>query len=167
MKRKGKYLKNITRFSLLLILTLSVIILSSCSGGESNNQEEEISTDVVFNPNTANGEADTSLLPIIEFENDLHDFGRMIQGEIVSFSFKFKNTGKSDLLITTVSASCGCTVPKYPKKALKPGAEGSIVVSFNSEGRKGFQHKKLAVISNTQPNHKIIEIKAMVYIPEE
>ncbi|MCP4160773.1 MAG: DUF1573 domain-containing protein [Deltaproteobacteria bacterium] len=162
-----KDFKEMTRINLLLFSIISLIILSSCSGSKSSLTEDEISSDVVYNPNTADGQADTNLLPRIEFENDLHDFGRIIQGEIVSYSFKFKNTGKSDLVIATVSASCGCTVPKYPKTPLKPGEQGSIVVSFNSQGRKGFQHKKLAVISNTQPNHKIIEIKAMVYIPEE
>ena len=154
------------KFNVLLFIVLSVVILSSCLGVDSNDKNQ-IPSDVAFNPNTANGDVDTNMLPRIEFEEELHNFGRIIQGEIVSYSFKFKNTGKSDLLIATVSASCGCTVPKYPKTPLKPGEEGYIVVNFNSQGRKGFQHKKLAVISNTQPNNKIIEIKAMVYIPEE
>lgn len=149
----------------LLILS-AFIMISGCSGKNSQNGDE-ISADVVYNPNTADGNADTSILPRIEFEEEIHDFGRIIQGEIVSYSFKFKNTGRSDLVITTVSASCGCTVPNYPKSPVKPGEEDYIVVKFNSEGRKGFQHKKLAVIANTQPNNTIIEIKAMVYIPEE
>ncbi len=155
------------RSGIIFYFGLSLLVLSGCSPINNENTKGEIPADVVFNPNTADGQPDTSLLPRIEFVNELHDFGRIIQGTIVSYSFKFKNSGRSDLLITTVSASCGCTVPKYPKIPLKPGEEGFIVVSFDTKGRKGFQHKKLAVISNTQPNNKIIEIKAMVYIPEE
>lgn len=153
--------------NILYTIILSGFILSYCSGNKINKKDKTIPADIVYNPNTANGDADTTKLPKIEFEEYLHDFGRIIQGEVVSYSFKFKNTGRSDLLIITVSASCGCTVPKYPKDPLKPGEEGYIVVSFNSQGRKGFQHKKLAVISNTQPNNTILELKAMVYIPEE
>jgi len=156
-----------TLFKHLFIIILGSITLSSCSCEGSTEEKERIPVDVVYNPNTANGDADTSMLPKIEFEHNLHDFGRIIQGEIVSYSFKFKNTGKTDLLITTVSASCGCTVPKYPKTPVSPGDEDYIVVSFNTKGRKGFQHKKLAVIANTQPNNTMIEIKGMIYIPED
>lgn len=155
------------RSNIIFFFGLSVLILSGCSALNKESNKGEIPADVVFNPNTAEGQVDTNLLPKIEFVNELHDFGRIIQGTKVSYSFKFKNSGRTDLLITTVSASCGCTVPKYPKTPLKPGEEGFIVVSFDSKGRNGFQHKQLVVISNTQPNHKIIEIKAVVYIPEE
>ena len=156
------------RSIVLLFLGLSLSILFGCYGRTPIDvNEEEISSDIVYNPNTADGDGDSLQLPRIEFENNIHDFGKIIQGEIVSYTFKFKNTGRSDLLITTVSASCGCTVPKYPKTPIEPGGEGSITVKYDSKGRKGFQHKKLAVISNTQPNNKIIEIKAMVYIPED
>lgn len=154
-------------FKTLISFFLCCFILSGCLRKKSQNNEHQIPADIVYNPNTADGDADTSRLPRITFEKEMHDFGRLIEGEVVSYSFKFKNTGSSDLLITTVSASCGCTVPKYPRLPVKPGAQDYIVVSFNTKGRKGFQHKKLAVISNTQPNNTIIEIKAQVYTPEE
>lgn len=121
-----------------------------------------ISSDVVNNPNSATGDSDKSILPVIQFTEEVHDFGKILEGETVSFSFKFKNAGKSDLIIADVSTSCGCTVPSYPKTPIKPGEESSIKVAFNSAGKRGFQTKDIVVVANTQPNAKLIRIKAQV-----
>ena len=83
----------------------------------------------------------------------------------MSFPFVFKNTGKSDLLIFNATASCGCTVPEYPKKPIHPGDEGKIIVSFNTEGKNGVQKKTVTLMANTQPNTKVLTIKAEVYKP--
>ena len=96
-----------------------------------------------------------------------HDFGKIIQGEIVTYAFKFENTGKSDLLVSAVSASCGCTATKYSKDPVAPGSDGFIQVTFISEGRKGFQNKTVTVLANTQPNKTTLRLKAVVVIPEK
>lgn len=151
-----------------VIVALFSIVAFSCKNGSTNkNVEEKISADVVANPNTANGNADTSSLPKFLFEEEIHDFGRVIQGEKVSYSFKFKNAGKSDLVITDAKGSCGCTIADYPKKPVKSGESGTIDVKFSTEGRKGFQSKTVTIIANTQPNTKVLTIKAMVQVPEE
>jgi hypothetical protein len=85
-----------------------------------------------------------------------------LQGETVSYPFKFKNSGKSDLIIADVSTSCGCTVPSYPKEPIHPGQDGVIKVSFNSAGKHGFQNKSIVIVANTQPNTVILRIKAEV-----
>ena len=117
------------------------------------------------NPNTASGEGDSTNLPVLRFEETEHDFSRIIEGETVSFGFKFRNTGKTDLVIADVSTSCGCTVPSYPKTPIRPGEEGAIRVSFNSKGRRGFQAKNIVVVANTQPNTTLLRIKAQVVAP--
>ena len=133
----------------------------SCKHGNKN-----ISSDVVNNPNTANGTSDTTKLPVFQFAEEVHDFGKIIQGEKVSYSFKFKNVGKSDLVISDARGSCGCTIADYPKTAIAPGAEGSIDVKFNTEGKKGFQTKTVTLSANTQPSSKVLTIKAKVQVPE-
>ena len=95
----------------------------------------------------------------------IHDFGKVIQGEKVSFGFKFKNTGNADLVIAQVNSSCGCTVPKFPKTPVKPGDESVITVMFDSQDRKGVQNKTITVASNCQPSNSVIRIKAMVIVP--
>ncbi|HNZ42480.1 MAG TPA: DUF1573 domain-containing protein [Bacteroidales bacterium] len=126
------------------------------------NNTDTLNTDLVNNPNTADGKADMSGLPAFDFVTEEHDFGRITDGEKVSFTFKFKNSGKSDLIISEAKATCGCTVADYPRTPIKPGAESGISVSFNSEGRKGIQHKTVTLVANTQPSTKVLTIKAEV-----
>ncbi len=135
----------------------TLLFLFSCNSGNGR-----IDTDVVNNPNTASGKGDMSTLPVFDFEEEVHDFGKIREGETVSYSFVFKNTGKSDLLISDVSTSCGCTIPSYPKTPIKPGKTGTIKVTFNSAGKHGFQTKNIVIAANTQPNTKLIQIKAQV-----
>jgi hypothetical protein len=147
----------------LIFAALTVLFLSSC--GNKTNQDGTISPDVVQNPNTANGKGDLSKLPCIKFTEEEHDFGKIIEGETVSFDFKFRNTGKSDLIIADVSTSCGCTVPTYPRTPVRPGEDGIIKVAFNSVGKRGYQTKSIVVVANTQPNVTTIKIKAQVVTP--
>ena len=100
-----------------------------------------------------------------KFDKEKHDFGKGIQGEVVTFAFKFENIGQSDLLIATVSSSCGCTVTKYSKDPIAPGEMGSIQVTFNSSGRKGYQSKSVSIMANTQPSRTILKVEARIKEP--
>lgn len=148
-----------------LLIVILAFLITSC-GNTDNNSEKQITTDLVQNPISARGDADKSKLPKIEMEEDFHDFGKIIQGEIVTYGFKFKNTGKSDLLITRVSTSCGCTASDYPREPVEPGEEGVINITFNSKGRIGVQRKTATILSNAQPNRTKLTIKALIFVPE-
>jgi hypothetical protein len=126
-------------------------MMFSCSQSSSDDNTQ-LSSDLVNNPNSAQANADTSMLPKMTFDHLNFDFGLIFQGEQVVHKFKFKNTGKTDLLISNVSATCGCTIPSYSRKPIKPGDSGYIEVKFDSEGRHGQQHKSVIVLANTQPN---------------
>ncbi len=149
----------------LLILCAGLLIMFSVSCNRDGKADDSISADVVQNPNTAGGKGDLSKLPVMKFTEEIHDFGKIIEGETVAFDFKFKNTGKSDLIIADVSTSCGCTVPSYPRTPIHAGDEGSIKVTFNSAGKRGYQTKNILVVANTQPNTIEIKIKAQVVSP--
>ena len=95
---------------------------------------------------------DTVNFPEITFDTAVFDFGTILEGEQVSYVFKFQNTGKADLLIQKVETSCGCTVPEYDKKPVKAGENGSIKVRFDSHGKDGQQYKTIKVISNCADN---------------
>jgi len=79
------------------------------------------------------------------------DFGKMKEGENLEVSFRFKNVGDKPLIISNVSASCGCTVPETPKKPYAPGETGVIKASFNSSGKPGSQSKQVNVFANLEP----------------
>ena len=86
----------------------------------------------------------------LSFMETKHSFGTIKEGEKVKYAYKFKNTGDNPLLIYNAVASCGCTVPSYPKEPIQPGSEGEIVVEFNSENRVGHQQKNVLIYSNAE-----------------
>jgi len=147
----------------VFILLISLLLVAGC---KNNNTGNQLSGTLVNNPNSASGKVNTKDLPVMTFIEGSHDFGRINQGEKVSYSFRFKNTGKSDLIISDVRTSCGCTVSEYPKTPVKPGTENFIQVTFNSQGKVGAQNKIITVIANTQPNTQELSIKALIIVPE-
>lgn len=142
-----------------LLFLFSISLLLAC-----NNDPKKANGSLVTNPLTAN---DSTVVldenaPIMTFDENIHDFGTLIDGEIVTYKFKFKNTGKSDLIISGASASCGCTVPSYPKEPLSPGTEAAIDVQFNSSGKVGKFEKNVTITSNTIPTQIYLVIRGEV-----
>ena len=147
----------------VLFPILIMALLTSCGG---TTEEDVLNMDLIDNPTTANQEVDESKLPHFEFVEEVKEFGTISQGEIVSTSFKFKNVGQSDLIISSAQGSCGCTVPEWPKEPIKPGGEGVINVKFDSNGKQGMQNKTVTLVANTIPNTMVIAIKGEVLAPE-
>ena len=87
--------------------------------------------------------------PVITFDKSTHDFGDMVQGDKVEYTYKFTNTGNEPLLITSVNVQCGCTTPKgWPRDPVAPGAKGELTIAFNSAGKLGMQNKVVTLVSN-------------------
>ncbi|MEY4171691.1 MAG: hypothetical protein RL485_60 [Bacteroidota bacterium] len=101
-------------------------------------------------------------LPELSFANESHDFGTINEGQVVETEFKFTNTGKAPLIISSAQGSCGCTVPEYPNAPVAPGEEGIIRVSFNSEGKPNQQSKTVTLTTNAVPSTKVLTITANV-----
>ena len=139
-----------------LLSILIAVLMWSCG-----DDEGKINTDLVNNPASAT-EGKNTKEPKIEFATLEHDFGKMIQGEQVSYTFKFKNTGNAPLIISAVEKTCGCTDTKFPTHPIKPGDEGGISITYDSKGHKGFQNKRIIVKANTNPSETILKFKAQV-----
>jgi hypothetical protein len=97
----------------------------------------------------------------IFFPETQHDFGKVKEGEKVTYTFKFENTGTSSLQIKDVKTSCGCTAAVVSESTIKPGTAGSIKIEFDTKNRSGRNSKSITVVSNDfkQPN-KILTIYA-------
>ena len=153
------------------ILRLCVFIFSavliSCKGSTEKKSplipENALNPDMIKNPASASDEkkSDTKL-PAFSFKTEAHDFGKINEGEKVSYSFEFTNSGNADLLITSATGSCGCTVPEYSKDPIPPGKSGIIHVTFDSSGKEGHQNKTVTIVANTIPNSKVISITGEV-----
>ena len=129
------------------MIALAGVIFTSCQ--QNTAQENNGAATTELTAETASTPAADA--PILTFEKGSHDFGKIKQGEIIQYDFKFKNTGKTPLIITNATATCGCTVPEIPKDPILPGAEGSIKVVFDSSGKMGMQDKIITVTSNGNP----------------
>ena len=159
-------MKKMKNLSYVLSILWLAVLLFSCSQVEKQDGEAQITTEIVNNPVTASGVKSNKAIPEIKFEEEVHNFKKVIQGEKVSFSFKFKNTGDADLIISGVSASCGCTVPSWPKNPIAPGGEGVINVVFDSDGKQGWQSKAITVLTNSMPNTRVLNLVGEVIVPK-
>ena len=100
----------------------------------------------------------------IKFEEETHDFGEVIQGKPVTFSFSFLNDGEEPITLDKVKASCGCTTPKWTKEPVAASKKGSIDVSYNA-ARMGSFSKSVSVWYNGRTSPKVVFIKGKV-IPD-
>lgn len=111
---------------------------------------------------TSDGKVNESDMANIEFEKTTHDFGKVKEGEIIEYGFKFKNSGNRDLILLYHEASCGCTVPEFSREPFAPGKGGEIKIAFDTKGRKLNQRKKVRIFSNTFPN--VTELTVQGYV---
>lgn len=139
-------------------------LMVSCGSKDSS---EGFTTADVHNPMTAEGlsKKDAEKMPVLTFENLEYDFGRVIKGEKLSYSFKFKNTGKSNLIISSARSSCGCTTSTPPQAPIRPGESGEIGVTFDSKNQHGEVSKMVVVSANTYPVQTTLRLKATVVEP--
>jgi hypothetical protein len=142
-----KYFKNILS---ILIVVITTIVGNACNntnttgGGKYSNQ---------------GAPGDTAVISFREYE---HEFGKVVEGEKVACIFTFENNGKGPLVISSVTSSCGCTVPKYDTKPIAPGSTGIVEVVFDSSGRIGRQTKTITVMSNASRSIVLLRISGEV-----
>jgi hypothetical protein len=155
------------------LLMLGVVAMLSTSCGDKDKKMSEAETVIsdseskqAANPTTPSAPADEvkpeGPLPVFEFETMDHDFGTINEGDVVDFTYKFKNTGDAPLIIQEAQGSCGCTVPNWPKDPIAPGATGEITAKFNSKGKQDLQNKTVTVTANTFPKRTVLKFKAIV-----
>ena len=91
----------------------------------------------------------------------LHDFGNIKKNVPVSHKFTFTNGGNEPLVITSVQASCGCTVTDYSKEPIPAGSEGYVKATYNAASLGVFS-KTVTVNANTDASAVILSIKGVV-----
>ncbi len=101
------------------------------------------------------------------FPKKSHDFGYIKESDgVVTCEFEFINTGNEPLLILSVNRVCGCTVPDYPKRPIKPDGKGVVSVSFNPAGYRGGFLKTIKVRTNGREKHTTLTLEGSV-IPKD
>ena len=130
------------------------MVIVACN--EKSRESQKLET------NTIETNGNTNTEPVISFINKIWDFGTIIDGELVEHTFRFTNTGTKDLVISSASASCGCTIPKWSKEPIAPGEKGEIKVLFNTNGKKDMVTKDITILANTNPVKTVLQIKVFV-----
>jgi len=97
----------------------------------------------------------------IQFKTETVDYGEIQKGSDGVRVFEFTNTGEAPLIISKVSSSCGCTIPKKPEEPIMPGQTGEIQVKYDTN-RVGPIRKAITVISNADTPTKVLKIKGQV-----
>lgn len=99
----------------------------------------------------------------IKFDETSYNFGTIKEkGGKVTHEFKFTNTGDANLVILDASASCGCTVPEFPKAPIAPGKTGVIKVTYDPEYRPGNFIKQITIRSNAKNKKAVVKITGTV-----
>lgn len=138
--------------SFKLIDTIIGIVLfgmfSSCTSGTKKGEP-------------ANQSDETGVAKFVVSE-EIHNFGSLKAGEVVSYTFVFRNEGTKTLTIDRAEADCRCTELIIPEKSIEPGKEGRIEVIFDSSGEVGKIIKTITIITNAEEAPRQIFIKANV-----
>ena len=145
------------KYSVYLILFFLIACVS--------NDDSQKNIDLINHPITNEfSEDQESVMPIIELDSDVYDFVEIKQGNFIDIEFLVKNIGNAPLLIRQARGSCGCTVPEWPRDPIKAGDSAIINVRFNSEGKKGYQNKKVTLITNAIPSTRVLTIKGNIIL---
>ena len=108
--------------------------------------------------------------PQVEFINEVgafnwaetsFDFGQIKVNSPVTHEFSFVNAGDAPLVITSVQASCGCTVTKYSKDPISPGSSGFVTATYDA-AKVGVFTKTVTVQANTDGGSVLLTIKGEV-----
>ena len=102
---------------------------------------------------------------VLKFNKEVHDFGKVSEGPLATYSFEVTNTGTAPVVISNAAASCGCTTPEWSKDPIMPGAKSVIKVGYNTSGRPGAFTKTITVTSNAENATVILTIKGEVTAP--
>lgn len=97
----------------------------------------------------------------IEFKSETIDYGEIEKGTDGIRIFEFINTGNTPLVISDVTSSCGCTIPKKPENPIQPGENGKIEVKYDTQ-LVGPIRKTVSVYSNAEESPKSLKIKGRV-----
>ena len=78
-----------------------------------------------------------------------------------SMDFEFKNTGLTDVVITNVQGSCGCTATNYTKTKIAAGQVGTVTATFNAANKGAFS-KTVTVTTSASATPTVLVFEGTV-----
>ncbi|MDF2518999.1 MAG: hypothetical protein K0R59_4295 [Sphingobacterium sp.] len=150
-------MKNFSKYS---VLALASVLFFSCG----NAQKEKVEAATIGPAAVATDSLSSAAAKLgkVEFAESAFDFGQVKEGAEVKHTFVLKNTGDAPIILSKVTASCGCTQPEFSKSPILPGKTSDIHVTFKSEGQVGKQQKIITVQSNASNSMTTVQLKGEV-----
>lgn len=104
-------------------------------------------------------------------ENNL-ELGNVVNGEIVTREIQVQNVGQGDLIIESVTTSCGCTQAAIDPKTIPPNKTGTLHIEFDSGAHgpelTGPLLRQIFIASNdSQQPEMVVELAANILPSEE
>lgn len=146
------------KIKFILQVLVCVFVISSC---QKENAANKINKNNLETAQSRDAKIKSGS-PEITFDKTQFNFGTVNEGDIVETEFVITNTGKSDLIITDAQPSCGCTVPEWPRSAIKPGSSEKIKVKFDTNGKPNRQIKTITLTTNTVKGREVLKVSGMV-----
>lgn len=75
---------------------------------------------------------------LIKVNAEKHDFGKILQGTPVTYTFEIKNVSDKPIVIENTYASCGCTTPEKIVDPILPGKTVPLKVQYNAAAASVF-----------------------------
>ncbi len=101
--------------------------------------------------------------PRLALDPESWDFGRTLKNRVLEKQFTLRNVGDADLVIDKISTTCGCTAALLSEKTLRPGASGTLKVSFDTREFEGRVERKVVLRSNDKSRDPLeIKLQATV-----
>jgi hypothetical protein len=100
---------------------------------------------------------------VITVDKSIYDFGTIKQDDgNVSTVFTIINNTNAPILLTNVTATCGCTTPNWTKEPIEPGKTGQVTVTYSPKGRPGPFEKVVTITTSGEPEKLSVRIKGIV-----
>lgn len=103
--------------------------------------------------------------PLFAWETTTHNFGKIEKGIPAEHLFNFTNEGDVPLIISSVKASCGCTVANYTKTPIPVGGKGFVSARYNA-AKVGAFSKTVTVMANTGTEAIVLKLNGEVVAAE-
>lgn len=156
------------QFKTVLLALVAVFMITACQSGNNDVREAARQDITAATPqNNIQSAVQAPTVPtgpttVMSFSEDRFNFGTVTEGEKVSHTYTFTNTGDEPLILSNARGSCGCTVPKWPRQPIQPGESSDIIVEFNTKNKPGPRSQKVTITANTNPPESFIYLDGQV-----
>jgi hypothetical protein len=105
--------------------------------------------------------------PTISFDDENHDYGRVMYGDKVTHEFTVTNAGDETLTIEKIEATCGCTSLIKDASEVPPHEKTHIRASFDTNGLSGGKKLKKVYVHSNDPKRPVVTLTVAADVVKE